>query len=214
MEKIIIIGGYGTALNIAEAIDDSIRNFNFKYEILGFANDNPDLKLIGEYPIVSTVKEIANFYTYNDVKIIFGLYKPEVMRERTILFKSLQIPVNSQINFIHPSSYISKSSIWGVGNVVLQNCTLQNQTNIGSNNIISSNVVIEHNTFVGNNTFIAAGAILGSNVIIENGCFVGLNTVVRENIRIKTNTFLGMGSLLLNNTNENEMWYGVPAQRK
>ena len=46
MNKIILIGGEGTAINIAEAIVDSINNHNYKAEFLGLANDNIELQEI------------------------------------------------------------------------------------------------------------------------------------------------------------------------
>ncbi len=214
MNKIIIIGGEGTAINIAEAIIDAINNYNYGAEFLGMANDHIDLGQIKGFNIVTTIKKIHEFYKYNDVKIIFSLYKPKEMVERKNLFHSLKIPSGSLINFIHPSSYISKSIKLGEGNVVLSNCTVQNSVAIGSYNIINSNVVIEHDTILGNNNFIAASAVLGSNINMGNCCFIGLNSSIRENVQVADNTFLGMNSLLLNCTSNNEIWYGNPAQRK
>lgn len=213
MNKIIIIGGTGTALNIAEGIKDAIINFKYPAEIIGFANDM-DYDDIGGFPIISKIKNISNFFVYDDVKFIYALYKPEVMSERSLLLQNLNIPKTKFTNFIHPSSYISSSLVIGNGNVVLQNCTIQNKCKIGNNNIISSNVVVEHDSCIGNSNFIAAGVVIGSNVQIESSNFIGLNSSIRENIVIKNNSFLGMGSVLVNNTNENEVLYGVPAKKR
>lgn len=214
MEKIIIIGGVGTALNIAEAISDAIDRYDYPLELLGFANDNDEIKTIGKFPIVTSINKIQHLFKYEDIKFIYALYKPGLILERTQLFEKLSLPKQSQINFVHPSSYIPINSLKGVGNVVLQNSTIQSSVVIGNNNIISSNCVIEHGSSIGNNNFIAAGSIIGANVKVQNSCFVGLNSTIRENILLSTNTFLGMGSLLLKNTNENEILYGVPARKK
>ena len=214
MDKIIIIGGLGTALNIAEAITDAIEKFNYQAELLGFANDILENKLIGDFPIVTSIAKIQELFIYDDIKFIYALYKPDLMLERTKMFEKLSIPPKLQINFIHPSAYISKSSSMGYGNVVLQNSTIQSSVSIGNNSIISSNCVIEHDSVIGNNNFVAAGSIIGSKVKIDNSCFVGLNSTIRENTSLATNTFLGMGSLLLDNTSQNEIWYGVPARKK
>ena len=213
MSKIIIIGGEGTALNIAEAITDAVKNFNYSAELLGFANDCPEKGSIGCFPIISKISEIEKFFKYNDVKFIFALYKPGIMNERTKLLQRLMLPSSSQINFVHPSSYVSSSVKFGIGNVILQNCTIQNNVTFGNHNILSSNIVIEHDTKIRNNNFIAAGVISGSNVQIYDQCFIGLNSLIREHIQIDSNTFIGMGSLLLKNTNKNETWYGVPARK-
>lgn len=213
MNKIIIIGGEGTALNIAEAITDAVKNYNYSAELLGFANDYSEKGPIGCFPIISKITEIDRYFRFNDVKFIFALYKPGLMNERTKLLQRLMLPTESQINFFHPSSYISSSADFGFGNVILQNCTIQNNVFFGNNNILSSNTVIEHDTKIGNNNFIAAGVVAGSNVNICDQCFIGLNSSIREQVQVSSNTFIGMGTLLLKNTNKNETWYGVPARK-
>jgi sugar O-acyltransferase (sialic acid O-acetyltransferase NeuD family) len=214
MNKIIIIGGEGTAVNIAEAIDDAINNYGYKAQLLGFANDNIGKGKIYKYDIITKITEIEKYYVYDDVKLIFALFKPGFMVERTKLLNSLSIPKKNQVNFIHPSCYLSQSNNMGVGNIILQNSSIQNNIFLGDNNIISSNVVIEHDTRIENNNFFAAGTIIGSNVRIRNSSFFGLNSSIRENLIVNNGTFLGMGSVLLNDMNENEVWYGVPAKKK
>ena len=53
IDKVLVIGGEGTATNIADAISDARTNYNLNIEFIGCANDNfgtkPDLQ---GYPIV------------------------------------------------------------------------------------------------------------------------------------------------------------------
>ena len=142
------------------------------------------------------------------------MYKPNLMLERTQLLESLKIPQNSFVNFYHPMSYVSKTCKSCSGNVILANCTIQNNVQIGCNNIINSNVVIEHETAIGNCNFIAASAVLGAKICMGDSCFVGLNSSIRESVEISDNTFVGMNSLILNNTGKNDILYGVPARKK
>ena len=214
MNKIIIIGGEGTAVNIAEALSDAINNYHYDAEFLGFANDNIEKEYINGIPICTKITEINKYYQYNDVKFIYALYKPGFMRERAALLKKLAIPYDSMINFIHPLSYVSSSIKLGKGNVILANSTIQNNVILGMNNIINSNVAIEHETNLGNSNFVSAGVVLGSKVHLSNECFIGLNSSVRENVIIEDNVFIGMNSLLLSDCKENEIWYGVPAKRR
>jgi len=212
--KIIIIGAYGTALNIAECITDACINYGCKDEVLGFAIDNDELgDNIGEYPILCTPREIAKKYTdISDIRVIFSLYKPTKMRERAELLRSYGLPDSMFHTFIHPSAYIAKSSNIGVGNVVLSNCTIQSKVNIGSYNIINSNVVIEHDTTIGNNNFIAASVCIGSLVKVEDSTFIGLQSSIRENTVIGANSFVGAHSNVLKNVKKCDIVYGNPAR--
>jgi sugar O-acyltransferase (sialic acid O-acetyltransferase NeuD family) len=213
--KIIIIGGRGTALNIAEQIIDAKENFSEKYELLGFANDVLTDNDLNNIPVVCKIEEINNYYKFNDVKFIFALYKPEKMKERSQLLMRLAIPCEKQISFRHPNSYISPSCTMGFGNVILSGTHIHNTVRIGNNNIINSSVVIEHDVKILNFNFISAHAVIGSNTSIKSGCFIGLNSSVRENVSIADFTFIGMGSTILKNIeNSSSIWYGNPGRER
>lgn len=212
--KILIIGGYGTALNIAEAIQHAIDHYQYKAEIMGFLNDELVGGKIGRFNVVNAIANVSSYYDSEHIKIIYALYRPDKMRERTDLLRQLNIPERALFNFIHPLSYCSDSVQMGLGNIVLQHCAIQNQVVIGNHNIINSHVVVEHDTVIEHHNFLAAGAVLGSHVQVGSQCFLGLNATVRENITMAQGSFLGMGSVLLNNTNPDEIWYGVPATKR
>jgi sugar O-acyltransferase (sialic acid O-acetyltransferase NeuD family) len=212
MKKILIVGGEGTALNIAEAIDDAEARFNYTAKTLGFINDS--LEKVGPYPVVARITDLYKFYNLNDVEIVFCLYKPNVIKARVEVFKSLNIPPHKIHSFIHPNSNVSRSAQVGRGNIVLSGSIIQSLTRIGNFNIINNNVVIEHNTIIGSNNFFAASAVIGSNVNIGDGNFIGLNTTIRESINIEHFSFLGMGSVLVSNIETESVYYGVPAKKK
>jgi sugar O-acyltransferase (sialic acid O-acetyltransferase NeuD family) len=214
MVKLIIIGGKGTAINIGESIIDAANNYNEKIELLGYSIDDKSLgDNINGLPILCSIKELYKFYEkFNDVKFLFCLYRPDLMRKRSELRNSLCIPSSKFYTFIHPSVYISKSTRIGVGNVVLSNSSIHSNTSIGNFNIINSNVIIEHDTFVGDSNFIAAGSVVGANVNIENYVFIGLNSSIRENCNLENESFIGMSSnVLIRKIPKKTMWFGNPA---
>jgi len=212
--KIIIIGGKGTAVNIADQIIDAQKVYGEPIEFLGYSIDDSSLgKLIDGYPVLCNTQDLNDkFGLYSDVKFIFSLYKPEKMKERVKLLKSYGISPNKFHNFIHPSSYISKNIKIGVGNVVLSHCSIHSNIQIGDYNIFNSNVVIEHDTHIKNNNFIAASVCVGSNVNVHNGVFIGLNSSIRENICIHDYAFIGMGSNVLRGVEANKVAFGNPAK--
>ncbi|SMG46664.1 hypothetical protein [Paenibacillus aquistagni] len=214
--KIIIIGGKGTAVNIADHIINAQRVHGQAIEFLGYAIDDPSLKdSINGHPIVCTTDKLHSIYgKYSDVKFIFSLYKPEKMIERVKLLKSYGIPQGKFHTFVHPTSYVSDHVKLGVGNAILSNCSINSNVSIGDYNIINSNVVIEHDSSIGNNNFIAATTCVGSSVEIKNGTFIGLNSSIREKTVIHNFSFVGIGSNVLNDVESGAVVYGNPAKER
>lgn len=214
-EKIIIIGGKGSAVATAELIEDASNRYNAPYEFIGFCIDDESLgKSINGYPILCNRKELMNKYEkISDVKFLYLLYKPSCMRERVELLKNMMIPSHKFLNFIHPTAYVAKSVQIGVGNVISANCIINNNTLIGNHNAIFSNVVIEHDTNIANNNFFAASSVVGSEITIGTGNFFGLNCAIRENVTIGDFNIVGMCSGVLNNIENNETVVGLPSRR-
>jgi sugar O-acyltransferase (sialic acid O-acetyltransferase NeuD family) len=211
-KKIILIGAVGTAVNIIEQIIDAKNNYGLPYNFEGILIDSFEKgSLIAGVPVAGALKDISVFLDKKEIHFLFALYKPEELKARYELLKSLKIPVSRFINFIHPLSYVAKSVVLGNGNIILSNSTVQSNVLIGNFNIINSNVTIEHETQLGNGNFLAAGAVIGSNVIIGNHCFIGLNSAVRENVVLGDNVFTGMQSAVLNNY-DNVIIAGIPAR--
>ena len=212
--KIVIIGAYGTALNIADSISHACLHYGRKDDVLGFAIDNAALgDNIGGYPILCTPRDFrTKFLHYSDVKVIFALHKPNLLKERALLMESYKIPDEKYYTFISPFAYIAENVKIGIGNAILSNCSIQSKVVIGNHNIINANVVIEHDTVIENSNFIAAGACIGSLVKVKTASFIGLNSTVRENTMIDNYAFIGMSSNVLSHVNESEIVYGNPAR--
>ena len=212
--KIIVIGGSGTALNIAEQIIDADKNYNSGIEFLGFAVDDPALgEIINGFPVLSRTNEVCRKYNHEDIRFIFSLFKPEIMKERIKLRKDLCIPENRFVTFIHPSVFIAQSAKIGKGNVILSNSTIQQKVLIGNFNIINSNVVIEHDTIIGDSNFISASVCIGSKVIIRNGNFLGLNSTYKEGSELVDYIYIGMGSNVLSRCLTPGIYYGNPCRK-
>lgn len=214
MSKIIIIGGTGTAICIAEQIIDAKNNYNSCDEFIGWSIDDESLgKEIAGYPILCKTQEVKEQYSkYDDVKFIFALYKPDVMKRRIELLNSYGILREKFATFIHPTAYIAKSAIVGTGSVVLSHSSINSNVIIGKNNIINTNVVIEHDTTLGDNNFLAASACVGASVEIGKGTFIGLNSTIRESVEISDYSFVGMGANVLKNTATEQIVFGNPAK--
>jgi sugar O-acyltransferase (sialic acid O-acetyltransferase NeuD family) len=214
--KIIILGGKGTAINIAEAIYDADVNYQSNVEFLGFAFDDTNNKNdINGFPILCGTHEVYEKYrNYEDVKFLFSMYHQDKMKERAKLIEQYNIPLNKWANFVHPSSFISKSVQLGYGNVVYAQCAIHSNTVIGNFNIFSAFTSIGHDTIIKNNNFTATHVCIGSSVKIENCNFIGQNVGIRGGISISENNIIGIGSNVVKDiSNEGAIYVGNPAKK-
>ncbi len=213
MDRVVIIGGKGTAVNIAEQILQSRSQYGTPFELLGFALDDPDLgDSINGFPVLCKTRDVLAKFTSMDVKFLFSLYKPAQMKERVALLKSYAIPRDRFLTFVHPLAYVAPSAQLGVGNVVLANSTIQSNVTVGDHNVINSQVLIEHNATLHDSNFIAGAVTIGSAVKIGIGNFIGLNASVREGVCIRDYTFIGMASNVLRDVQTDATVFGNPAR--
>lgn len=216
MEKIIIIGGRGTAIVIADQIADAQKRFNVSVEMIGLALD--DLSggdSISGYPILCGIKELYEKYgKYDDIKFLYSLYRPDCMDERTKILYDLNIPMEKFTNFIHPSVMLAKSAIIGIGNVFLANVVVNCNAVIGNFNTVNSSTLLGHDIKIGDNNYFAGQVCVGSGLHIGNRNFFGLNTSIRNGISIGDSNIVGMASNITKDVTDHNVLYGNPAQIK
>ena len=111
MDKIIVLGGKGSAVVIAEQIYDAqCKGENI--ELLGFAFDDPTFgKEINGFPLLChTYEAYEKYERYSDVKFIYQLYRPDLMEVRIKLRESFGIPIERYATFVHPMATVTQSA--------------------------------------------------------------------------------------------------------
>jgi len=216
MEKTIIIGGRGTAIVIADQIFDANKRFGQNIEVLGLALDDlSNGTSINGYPILCPIKEVYDKYkSFNDVKFIYSLYRPDLMKERTQLLYELNIPREKFANFIHPSVMMSRSAKLGFGNVLLANVVVNCNAVIGNFNTVNSGTLLGHDIEIGNNNYFAGHVCVGSGLKIGNENFIGLNSSLRNGISFGNNNIVGMSSNITKSVGDYSILFGNPAEIK
>lgn len=212
-DKVIIIGGKGTALNIAEQIITAREQFGAPVELIGWAIDDPSLgaSIIG-FPVLCKTTQVLDRYPQPEIKFVFALYKPGKMRERVALLESYGIPPTRFFSFVHPLASVARTARLGSGTVVFSHSTINSNVVVGSHTIINANVVIEHGSVIGDNNFLAAAACIGADVRLGRGVFVGLNATIREQVTVGEFAFIGMGSNVVSSLESDQIAYGNPAR--
>lgn len=213
MKKIILIGGRGTAIVIADQIYDAYQRFGMQIEVLGLAlDDRTQGNAINGYPILCEIKDVYPKYRkYDDVFFIYQLYRPDVIPERVQILKNLKIPEEKFYNFIHPTVMLSKSAHIGIGNVILANAILNSNVKLGNFNTINSGTLLGHDIQIGNYNYFAGQVCIGSGLSIKDENFFGLNTSIRNGISIGSRNIVGMASNITKDVSDDCILYGNPA---
>lgn len=212
MDDVLIIGGKGTAINVAEQIEDARHRFAYPLRVVGFAIDDPALgRSINGFPIVCGTREVREHLRGTSTKILFALYRPDVMKERCALLESYDLPADRFATFVHPHAYVSRSATISPGSIVFAFSSVMKGVTVGRDCVVNSHVTIEHDTKVGANSFLAAGACIGAHVELGRGVFVGFNATLRENVRVGSYGFVGMCAAVLADVEEGTRVYGNPA---
>jgi acetyltransferase EpsM len=213
MEKIIIIGGKGSAIVAAEQIYDAQTKHKANIEFIGFAFDDETCgKEINGFPILSKTTEVfEKFKNYNDVKFIFQIYRPDLMKERIELKNSYGIPENRFFTFIHPTCTIARSAFIDIGTIIMANSVVNPNAVIGKFCTIQSNVTIGHDSKMGDYNFIATQSTIG-NIVMGSRNFLGINSCTNNFITIGDDCFIGMASNVVKSLSSNMKVYGNPAK--
>lgn len=209
--KIIIIGGLGTSMVIADQIYDAHIRYGEDVEVIGLALDNRSKgeSLCG-YPILCDIKDVYTKYCkFDDVKLIYALHRPDRIRERTQLLLSFNIPIEKFCNFVHPSVMLAHTATIGYGNVILANCVINHGAKLGNFNTLNSCTLIGHDTTVGNNNFFAAHVVTSSAITIGDMNFVGLNSAVHRSMG--NGNLIGQCSNCIKEIGDDTTLYGNPA---
>jgi acetyltransferase EpsM len=213
MEKVILIGGKGTAIVVAEQIYDAQIKHNAQLEFLGFAFDDlSNGNEINGFPILCGTNEVYEKYKdFQDVKFIFQIYRPDLLKERIALKSSFNIPEHRFATFVHPTCTISRSAEIGIGTVIMANTVVNPNAVIGKFCTVQSNVTIGHDSKMGDYNFIATQSTVG-NIEMGSRNFMGINSCTNNFITIGDDCFIGMASNVIKSVPSNTKVYGNPAK--
>ncbi len=213
MIDIVIIGGGGNSIEIAEAIE-VCNEKEKKYNILGFLDDNREMwgsSLIG-YKVLGPLQQAQIFN--GNTKFVNGIGNYVSFRKRKEIFKNIGLPLDRFISIIHPDACVSKRATIGFGVVIFQNCTIGTDVHVGNHVIILPNSAIQHNSSIGDFSCVSGGVIVSGNVNIKDSCYIGAGAVIRDGVMIGENTLIGIGSVVVKNIAANKVAIGVPAREK
>lgn len=210
LKNIVIVGASGLGIEILQIIE-KINKKSIYYNILGFIDDNVDLKdsYINDYKILGGVEY---FETNSSCSIVIAIANVE---KRCLLVSKInKYKKNHEFpNIIHPNVEIDNKYIHiGNGNIITDGCILTSNIKIGSFNIFNTRSTIGHDvSIIDYNTFNPNVQISGN---VNIGCynFIAVNSVILQGIKVGNNNNIGACSLVIKNLKNDMKVFGIPAQ--
>lgn len=195
MEGIVLIGGGGHALSVADAI---INGMN--YEIVGYTDETDThipLRYLGTDAVLESFIErgVAN------AAVTVGYLGKSTTRDR--LYHMVKQAGFRLPQIIDPSAVVSGSVDVGEGVFIGKNAVVNAGSQIGRMCIINTGAIIEHNNRIGEHCHIAVGAVLCGDVQVGEHTFVGANATVIQGVHIGLNAIIGAGSIVVGNVPDN-----------
>jgi sugar O-acyltransferase (sialic acid O-acetyltransferase NeuD family) len=198
--KLILIGGGGHALVVAEAVQAA------GVPASGFFDDNADAVLGQQFNIPHLGTLAAAKIEETDLYIIcIG----DVGLRRRL---TQQLPYDQAATIIHAESFVAPSATLGVGVFVAPKALVHSFATMDDHCILNTAAIVEHECIIGENTHIAPGAILGGRVRVGAHCLIGLGARILPGVRIGTGCVIGAGAVVVRDVASDTVVSGVPAR--
>lgn len=211
LKKIVIIGGSGNGLVVAQIILDLIDKGEV-LEIVGFLNDNISKgEYIERWPVLGAPHEWS--LLDGNTFFIYALLSVGKMKARAGKLKALNIPLQRFATLIHPSANIAFNVKVGHGVAIAANATLQPGTVVGNNCLIRAGANLGHDVTVGDCVDIGPNTTLCGYTIVEEGVQIAPNAVVRDRVRIGKYSTIAAGAAVFKHVDAESTMLGNPAKR-
>lgn len=205
-KDIYIIGASGFGREVAWLLEE-----NEEWNILGFIDDNQDLKgkIINHIPVIGGMDYLKNFT--EKINVVIAIGNPRI-REK--IFNELKNNENLIFpNIIGRNVKMSKYINMGKGNIICEGNILTTNINIGDFNHINLSCTIGHDVIIENYITVYPGVNISGNVKIGNNSEIGTGSKIIQGKNISSDIIIGAGSVIVKDLCEKGTYVGVPVKK-
>lgn len=209
MAKIIIFG----AGEIAE-----IAHFYFKHdsehEVSAFCVDREYLKTnrLCDLPVVA-FEDLEKQYPPGEYQMFVALSYTKVNTIRAEKCRAAKDKGYTLVSYVSSRATTFPGFVAGDNCFILEDNTIQPFVTIGNNVTLWSGNHIGHHSRIKDNCFIASHVVVSGGVTIGENCFLGVNVTLRDHIVLGKNCVIGAGALVVQDTEENGVYFATAAER-
>jgi sugar O-acyltransferase (sialic acid O-acetyltransferase NeuD family) len=183
--------------------------FHESYNVVAFVEDDEYFspREIFNVDVTPFSKFKKDCLPQSNVVMAFGHVKGKASKRKEIE------GICNLITLIHPTASIGVNVEIGVGSLIMNNCILTCDVQIGDCVCIDRASNISHGCKIGSYSHICPMVSISGDVTMGECCYIGTGSSIREKTNVASSTFLGMGGVLVKSIEEeNRVYVGVPAR--
>lgn len=213
MKDIAIFGAGGFGREIACLINRINEQQPDTWNLIGFFDD--DEKIWGvwnEYGKVLGGMDALNHWG-KPLDLVIAIGNPSVLE---LLVGKIQNHHISFPNLIDPNvEFMDKGHIeMGEGNVICMRCTISTNVKFGNFNLLNVAVGVGHDASFGSYNVVMPNVNISGGVTIGDSNLFGVKSTVLQYLKVGDRVKIGACSLLMRNAKSDNLYFGIPAERK
>jgi sugar O-acyltransferase (sialic acid O-acetyltransferase NeuD family) len=208
-KKLVLVGAGGFGREISYQLSEVNRQ-NDLYEILGFADDTPELqgKILNHYPVLGTIQWLIDYDDEICAVICIGNSKAR---------KTLVEKISKNPNIIFPTIIAEgvrfpQDMTFGQGCIICLSSILTVDVTVGNFAIVNLDCTIGHDAVLGDFVTLYPSVNVSGNVHIGSCTEIGTGSHIIERKTIGENTLVGAGSVVVKDIPANCTAVGNPAK--
>lgn len=213
MKDIAIFGAGGFGREIACLINRINEKQEGAWNLIGFFDDDEKLKEArNEYGKILGGMDTLNQWD-KPLNLVIAIGNPTVVE---MLVGKIQNPNISFPNLIDPNvEFMDRVHVeMGKGNVICMRSTLSTNVKFGNFNLLNVAVGVGHDASMGDYNVVMPNVNISGGVTIGNTNFFGVKSTVLQYLKIGDRVKIGACSLLMRNAKSDNLYFGIPAEKK
>lgn len=213
MKDIAIFGAGGFGREIACLINRINKLQPDTWNLIGFFDD--DDKVLGscnEYGKVLGGMDVLNQWD-KPLDLVIAIGNPSVLE---LLVGKIQNHNISFPNLIDPNvEFMDKEHVeMGKGNVICMRCTISTNVKFGNFNLLNVAVGVGHDASFSSYNVVMPNVNISGGVTIGDSNLFGVKSTVLQYLKVGDRVKIGACSLLMRNAKSDNLYFGIPAERK
>lgn len=213
MKDIAIFGAGGFGREIACLIKRINEKEPNTWSFIGFFDDDETIKEAwNEYGKVLGGMDVLNEWD-KPLDLVIAIGNPSVLKLIVERIKNCNIEYP---NLIDPNvEFMDYEKVeMGKGNVICMRSTISTNVKFGDFNLLNVAVGVGHDASFGSYNVVMPNVNISGGVTIGDSNLFGVKSTILQYLKVGDNVKIGACSLLMRNAKSDNLYFGIPAEKK